>query len=368
MDILRNVRQFGYFRGRDLTYSFDELTGVLKREEIAAYVRYLLAEGVPFSFAMVDLDNFKMVNDTMGHIRGDRVLAIAAEYLVERVDGKGVVGRFGGDEFMIVLEGINEYKQVWALGHDINMNIGSLRFSEIRGLTLTVTMGFSRYPADGDTYEKLLAVADKALYRGKMKGRNCFIIYLPEKHADIDITKANDKKYSSTHLCARVFHYLTMTDSIEEGIDTLLKQFVSYFMVDHICIQTRSGINFQVIHYLSKNKKFIPLDYDAVGSYFNSLGLVYFNKVEDMREEDYSDILREMRNQHISSALYSKIAAFGREYGFIRVDMTDTVRIWQQTEMDIITIMANLIGVLLHYQGLTLEELPAHDTVVVGEG
>lgn len=366
MDISRNVRQFDYFRGRDLNYSFDTLTGVLKREEVADYVRYLLGKGTPFSFAIADIDNFKTVNDTLGHIKGDRVLALTAQYLVERVGEKGIVGRFGGDEFMIVLEGITEYKQVWGLGHDINMNIGSLRFGEIRGLSITVTMGISRSPIDGNSYEGLLAVADKALYRGKMKGRNCFIIYLPEKHANIDITKERDKKYTSTHLCSRVFHYLTLSDNIEEGIDILLKQYVSYFMVDHMCIQTRSGMNFQVIHYLSKNKHFEPLDYDAINGYFNSLGLVYFNKVEDMKDEDYTDVLRDMRAQHISSALYCKITGFGKEYGFIRVDMTDTVRIWQQTEMDVITIIANLIGVLLHYQGKTLEEMPRHETFIMG--
>ena len=136
-------------------------------------------------------------------------------------------------------------------------------------------------------------------------------------------------------------------------------------MVDHMCIQTRKGINFEVIHNLSKNKQFVPIDYDGINAYFNNLGLVYFNKVEDMREEDYTEILRDLRAQHISSALYCKISAFGEEYGFVRVDMTDTVRIWQSTEMDLITITAHLIGVLLHYQGKTLDDLPRQDVFIM---
>ena len=360
-----DVNNFTFFKGRDLKYGRDNLTGVLAREEIISYVRHLIEKNVPFSFAMVDIDNFKMVNDTLGHQKGDRVLSMAAQYLCEKVGSAGVVGRFGGDEFLIVFENMTEYKDVWTVGHEINMNIGALRFGEIKGLSITVTMGISRFPLDASTYDELVALADKALYRGKMKGRNCFIIYLPEKHKDIDITKERERKYTSTHLCARVFHYLTCSEDISEGIALLIKQFVSYFMVDHMCIQTRKGINFEVIHNLSKNKQFVPIDYDGINAYFNNLGLVYFNKVEDMREEDYTEILRDLRAQHISSALYCKISAFGEEYGFVRVDITYTVRIWQSTEMDLITITAHLIGVLLHYQGKTLDDLPRQDVFIM---
>ena len=363
-----DVRNFEYFKYRDLSYAFDALTGVLMREEVTEYVRHLLESGVPFTFAIVDVDNFKTVNDTYGHIKGDSVLAVAAGYLCEKLGPRGIVGRFGGDEFMMVLEGVTDYKDIWDIGHDINMNIGALKFPGIKGLSITVTMGISRSPVDGKTYDGLLALADKALYRGKMKGRNCFIIYLPEKHRDIDITKSRDNRYTTAHLCSRVFGYLTGGDGIEEGMALLFRQFVAYFMVDHICVETRRGINFQVIHPLAKNKTFEHIDYAAVGKYFNNIGLAYFNKVEELTDGG-DGVVDAMRAQHVSSALYCRISAFGRDYGYIRVDMTDTVRIWQQTEMDILIVAANAIGVLLHYQGKTLDEMPLQEVFVMsGEG
>ena len=73
-----DVKNFTFFKQRDLTYSTDSLTGVLSRDEVAEYVRFLLSNEVPFSFAIVDVDNFKTVNDTLGHLLGDRVLAIFA--------------------------------------------------------------------------------------------------------------------------------------------------------------------------------------------------------------------------------------------------------------------------------------------------
>ena len=362
-----DIKKFDYFAGRDLAYSFDCLTGVLLREEIVEYINYLLSRGRPFSFALVDIDNFKTVNDTLGHINGDKVLKKAAEYLCGKVGEEGVVGRFGGDEFMLVLGGTADYRDVWNLGHEINMNIGGLRFEGLKGVSITFTMGISRSPVDGDTYESLLALADKALYRGKMKGRNCFIIYLPEKHRDIDITKAGEKKYTSMYLCSRVFMYLTESENIEDGLNYLFRHFAAYFMVDHICVETRGGLNFQVIHKLSKNRNFSRIDYDGLKKYFNNIGLASFNKVEEMCTEEDSPVLREMLGQHISSALYCKVAAFGTEYGYIRVDMTDTVRIWQPSEKDIIVIMANAIGILLHYQGKTLAGLHLQEAYITGQ-
>lgn len=362
-----DVKNFAYFRGRDLTYSFDPLTGVLTREEVSEYVKYLLKQQQPFSFGIADIDNFKSVNDSFGHMAGDKVLAATAEYICGKVGSSGVVGRFGGDEFIIVLEGICDYKEVWNLGHDINMNIGGLEFEGLKGLAITLTMGITRSPADGKTFDGLLALADKALYRGKMKGRNCFIIYLPEKYRGLEMTEVGEKKFTSPHLCSRVFRYLTATDEIEDGIELLFKQFSAYFMVDHICVETGRGMNFQVVHRLAKNKHFRHIDYSDISAYFNNIGLAYFNKVEDMKEEDYTSLLKDLRDQHISSALYCKIGAFGREYGFIRVDMTDTVRIWQQNEKELIVVMANAMGLLLHYQGKTLEDMPVRAPFFAGE-
>ena len=362
-----NVKKFEYFADRDLSYAFDSLTGVLKREEIIGYVNSLISEGKAFTFGIADIDNFKTVNDTYGHVRGDAALRSMAEYLCKTFAGKGVIGRYGGDEFMLVLEGCSEYKDIWALGHAVNMDIGSVRTEGCRELSMTITMGMCRYPLDARSYNDLLKLADKALYRGKMKGRNCFIIYLEEKHKDININDIIERKYSGMHLCSRVFTYLTSSEDIAEAIGILFRRIVSYFMVDHICIETRGGMHFQVIHKLSKLREFHKLNYDDVSNLLNNAGLAYFNRMASLREEDYGPVIKQMKDSQISSGVYCKIKAFGNEYGYIRVDMTDTVRIWQQDEINVIIIAANTIGLMLYYQGRTIEEMPQTQPVFIGE-
>lgn len=361
-----NVKQFEYFADRDLSHAFDLQTGVLKREEIIGYVSYLISKGKPFTFGIADIDNFKTVNDTYGHVRGDVALSAMAEYLCEKFDGIGVVGRYGGDEFMLVLEDYSEYKDVWTVAHSVNMDIGKVRAEGCKGLSMTITMGLCRYPHDAANFSELLALADKALYRGKMKGRNCFIIYLEEKHKNIDINDAVERRYSSTHLCSRVFTYLTSSKDMCAGIQTLFHKIVAYFMVDHICIETRKGTRFHVIHRLSKVRDFSKLDYDEINNLLNNAGLAYFNKISNLHEEDYGPVIKQLQQTQVSSGVYCKISAFGNEYGFIRVDMTDTARIWQQDDLNVLVIAANTIGLMLYYQNKTIDGLPECKPILVG--
>ena len=132
-----------------------------------------------------------------------------ARYFVKMADNKGVVARYGGDEFIMVFEGVDDYKDVWNIGHDINIRIGGIVFEGIPNIAITVSMGIARYPIDASTLKDLMSVADKALYRAKTKCRNCFIIYLPEKHANISLKKERDKQQTQMQLCYTLFDNIT---------------------------------------------------------------------------------------------------------------------------------------------------------------
>ena len=70
-----SLRQFEYFKDIDLSHSFDSLTGILNREALVKYINWLIEKNRPFSFFLVDIDNFKNVNDTYGHLVGDIVIS-----------------------------------------------------------------------------------------------------------------------------------------------------------------------------------------------------------------------------------------------------------------------------------------------------
>ncbi|MGN1373305.1 MAG: GGDEF domain-containing protein [Candidatus Coproplasma sp.] len=356
-----------YFKGRDLSHSFDSLTKVLNRETIISYVEWLIEQKHSFSLFLVDIDNFKNVNDSYGHATGDVVLAQTAQYLVDTIGDKGTVARFGGDEFMMVWDGLSEYRDVWNCGHTIDMNIGGIAFEGIPNLAITVSTGIARFPLNANCYKDLLEVADKALYRAKMKGRNCFIIYLPEKHANISLQKDRDKRLTAMQQTFNIFSALTACgEDISAAISTTFKTFISNYMFDHICLETHTGLNHSVTFTLADKKDFTHIDYKIIEKTVNAAGYISINQTAYLNSESYADIIGEFKKQKIFSTLYCKISAYGTDYGFIRVDTVNTARIWQNTEIAMLMYAANTIALLLHYQGKTLEELPLTELEVVG--
>lgn len=354
-----SLSQFEYFKDRDLSHSLDSLTGILNRESLYQYLNWLIERDKPFSFFLVDIDNFKNVNDTYGHLVGDIVISQMAAYFVKMSGARGVVARYGGDEFIMVFEGVSEYNDVWKIGHEINMRIGGIVFEGIPNLAITVSMGIARFPLDADSTQKLMEVADKALYRAKMKGRNCFIIYLPEKHANISLKKERDKQQTQMQLCYTLFGNLTACgEDISQAVNSVFKSFISYYMFDHICLETKKNMNHSVVFTLSVQKHFKHIPMELIDSLINSAGYVSLNNALSLNEDTYGAILREYEEQNIKSVLYCKISAYGEDYGYIRVDTSNTVRIWQNNEIALVMTAANVLGMLLHYQKKTLEDLP----------
>lgn len=192
-----------------INYVLDPLTGLVSRQYILGFVRALIEAGTPFTFGMLDLDNFKFINDTYGHHVGDRVLISVAEGLTNFLDGYGIAGRFGGDELLWINLRDRTYDEkkaflsaLYASGQVVRMNVHLQDGDPF----ITGTIGCATYPDDATDYDGLFAMIDKTLYRGKRKGRNCYIIYVREKHADIQIRQiARRGVYTSMRNLVRMF-------------------------------------------------------------------------------------------------------------------------------------------------------------------
>ncbi len=345
-----------FFNNQDLEFAFDGLTKVLSREMITSYLSYLIQNKKTFTVCLCDVDNFKSVNDNYGHMLGDEILQILAANIEKTVGNKGVVGRYGGDEFMIILDGITEYNDVWEVCHRINVSAGKLKYEKAEELNVTLTTGIVRYPIDGQTYEELLSKADRALYRGKMKGRNCFIIYLAAKHANILIEPNKEKLYSSMEMLSRVFNILNAGDDLKRNIKSAIQYLSSYLMIDHICLQSMSKICVEQIHSLSVVKEFEFIDNDLIFREMNSSGLFFLNARKTLMQTGSTTLHALLKNQQIYSFLSFKIESNGKQYGIIRADSTN-IKVWQAAEMDLFVVAAKLIGVLLDKANTDLDEL-----------
>ncbi len=339
-----------FFKGKE--NALDDLTGVYERQVIVSYMQYLISQDQIFTFSILDIDNFKFVNDNYGHLVGDEVLKCVAEDLKRVSKDFGVVGRYGGDEFIFVFPDVQEYDDAWQCGFNILKSTNNLVIPSAKTLNVSYTMGISRYPSDTRDIDELFTLADKALYRGKIKGRNCFIIYLPEKHKNIDLLTKRDKVYTPMHINNKIYEMLTSNDDIEKVLTDALAFVGSYLMLEHICIETvDKELKFDYHHPLAKRTGgYKPYGIETILEKCDSQGLFYDNVTTNKYKENPCELYREFEEQKIYASFLSRIKAFDKLYGFLRVDMvaTDTGRIWQQNDLVILVNLANIIGLVLY--------------------
>ena len=153
----------------------DELTGIYNKAAVTKKIGDLLAKGHSGYLFMIDIDNFKAINDTYGHAKGDMILVGMGSVLRDVFRREDVVGRIGGDEFAAFVcreDGRNFFaaKKAGLILERLKMK------QEEWGIAVTVSIGIASCPEDGDTYEALYMAADQAMYMAKQKGKDQFYI------------------------------------------------------------------------------------------------------------------------------------------------------------------------------------------------
>lgn len=156
----------------------DPLTGMLNRRAFFVQAEEAGARaeaGGILSTVMFDIDHFKRINDVHGHDVGDAVIrGIARE---ATATANAVLGRLGGEEFAILLEG-RAISEAVAVADDLRLRLAELRFETREEITLTASFGVSLWES-GDTFDRLLKRADVALYKAKVDGRNRVVAHQP---------------------------------------------------------------------------------------------------------------------------------------------------------------------------------------------
>ena len=159
----------------------DPLTGCFNRryfkETIDREFSRALRENYPVSFIMIDIDRFKLVNDTYGHPAGDEVLKMLGLYLLELTRVSDMVTRYGGEEFLIMLPNMTKTaataraEQIREVFSTAQIEIGPAR------IACTLSAGVTCFPQDGETEVEIVEKADNCLYRAKQAGRNRVVVY-----------------------------------------------------------------------------------------------------------------------------------------------------------------------------------------------
>lgn len=160
----------------------DPLTGLYNKKATNELVNGTLERRYRAQAALlfIDIDNFKLANDTLGHQNGDRILCHMGSVLSSVAGKDGIAGRIGGDEFLLFLPLTRDIEQIKQYAQQICFVLKSLRDPDIGDLPVSCSVGIAMYPSDGTKYDQLLYKADQALYDAKRYGKCKYAFYSKE--------------------------------------------------------------------------------------------------------------------------------------------------------------------------------------------
>ena len=209
----------------------DALTQLLNRaafmERLAPALAQAQSGGYRLALLFIDLDNFKRVNDSLGHLEGDKVLSTVAERIRNCLRATDMVGRFGGDEFVVLLNDVHDREDVLVVLMALLSVVEVPVRADGRDLSVTPSIGVALYPEDGERAEDLIQHADTAMYLAKSRGRASYQFFEPSmaSRAYADLVLEGELSEALTHDQFRL-HYQPQIDAHDGrlvGAEALLR-------------------------------------------------------------------------------------------------------------------------------------------------
>ncbi len=162
----------------------DALTGLWNRAYTEETVNELVSGGANGALFMIDMDNFKAINDNYGHIEGDNTLKMFADTMRKYSSDKDILCRIGGDEFVMFINGISSKSEISNLAGDIISDLCAKIEAKKFETNSSVSIGIAQIPEDGTDFGTVYNAADKALYYVKQNGKNSFHFFSEQKAAE----------------------------------------------------------------------------------------------------------------------------------------------------------------------------------------
>lgn len=336
--------------------TMDSLTKVYNKKTITEYASRLVKQDTVnrISIAILDIDYFKQVNDRYGHLYGDKVLTRVAKKLKEVVGEDGVVGRIGGDEFMIVLKCINDDYALRGILRAIRTQVKWEFKNDYENFQVTTSIGVAFSPNNGHDYEELFKKADFCLYVAKEKGRDRYVFFRDEIHRESYQNSLNKKdKIINDGREMRELRYLTdimvqYNHDKKAAVMAMLEHMLSMYKIDNISI------------YKGKDLKNIvsvgtPIKSESDMSYIDTDGFKilmgdktyiassFINKNQDVAPE----FVDEMRRRGIHSTIQCFIGTKDDVKGLLTINRMKAASQWAEYEIECSIITATLINMII---------------------
>ena len=312
---------------------------------------------------IIDIDNFKTINDNFGHYFGDVVLTDVARNLKQCFRGTDVVGRLGGDEFIVFVENLVGEDTVIEKAKKI-IDAFTCTYPSANGdFTTSCSVGISQFPTDGDTMQSLYKSADKSLYQSKKEGKNRYTFYSENLMAGEFITPTLQESNSrlaknlvDTTILTTIFNLLYESSDIGTAINAVLNFIGNYLRADrcYILEPIDNGTSYantyewcgrkvKSIQSSSQNIPFLQLK--SYIDHINEEGINYCSDVFGVADtKNYIMALE----QGVTAFMQSHIHENNMSTYIFGVDIYSGTRIWTEKEINSMSIIVKTICVFIN--------------------
>ncbi len=331
----------------------DELTQVYNKKTITTFAqkKFSTHQISRFALVIIDLDHFKPVNDRYGHMVGDKVLARAATVIKKVVGESGVVGRFGGDEFMLILNSVENDFMLRGILRAILVQVRHEFKGEFEGLELSCSAGAATYPTTGTTYDELFSKADFCLYRAKDKGRDRYIFFRPEMHSELYEASKSAKEAGKQNEGREIVELKYMSQFIAEvgrnPLDaclTVMHHMVDTYSVDNISIY--DGKTFKALLSAGGNfTNFSDCPYGGEEGFldrFDKSGILRCDFTEELLD-DGSLYYKTIKERKIGSLLHCLVGDYKNPSAIVSLYRSKTAQ-WAEYEIHCASIFAGALA------------------------
>lgn len=337
----------------------DPMLDMLNKRAITEYAKRTIESGNSETTYLVilDLDNFKAVNDNFGHMQGDEVLACVTDILKKAVGNRGVIGRLGGDEILIVTKGIPDKAELRIVLREIRSTVEATYKGKWDGISLTCSMGAAAYPDHAEDYKSVMEIADKMLYLAKEKGRNRYLIYTPELHEDLihDPGKSNENALNSvlTYNKTGMIKYM-LEDFLfrrSSSNEVMFSQIGNAFHLNEILtVYSDSKICFrwtpESVSHNDSDLKWIEPD-DVFYSRFNEDDLFIVDGLYALSEKA-PELKEKLMQRNIQSALFYRLKNKGNLDGFLMFAKKFQRQKWSQYEILALSTVSKIFEISIY--------------------
>ena len=280
-------------------FSYDEIkdstTNSINRCYLLKYISYLIENNISFNLISFDIDKLKLFNSDNGHLNGDLLINKLIDIILPLLPENSIIGKLDGDEITFVIKGEYSYDEKWSLLRSIHQETRKPIIINDKSYLITLTSGLVSYPENSNNLEELLKLLDKALYRGKSKGGNCYIIYSNTRHKDLTLKPE-----------------ITMIEKINK-IKNVFNNSKKKELLDNSLFVIRDLLNIDGAIFFSKNDvshanniimTLDNIDIDVINQEYND-DIIKVNSISEL--DDLSYLFKFMKANEMKSCLIFKV-------------------------------------------------------------